>query len=112
MEEWRPIPEFPGYEVSNRGEVRSLSRVVSRGEHEYTVPCRTLTQFKDSRGYLRVYPTNRHTSCRRVHRLVLSAFVGPCPEGMVPRWRDNDRTNNHLSNLRWAIAEAPDAQSR
>ena len=37
----------------------------------------------------------------QVHRLVLSLFVGPCPEGMECCHNDGDRTNNRVENLRW-----------
>lgn len=37
----------------------------------------------------------------KVHRLVLEAFVGPCPEGMECDHIDRDKLNNHVSNLRW-----------
>ena len=37
-----------------------------------------------------------------VHRLVLEAFVGPCPDGMTCDHIDQNRANNRLSNLRWA----------
>ena len=40
-------------------------------------------------------------SARRIHRLVLEAFVGPCPPGMVACHGDGNRSNNALSNLRW-----------
>lgn len=36
-----------------------------------------------------------------VHRLVLEAFVGPCPEGMEACHWDNNGLNCKLSNLRW-----------
>ena len=36
----------------------------------------------------------------RLHRLVLEAFVGPCPAGMEVCHNDGDPTNNRLSNLR------------
>jgi len=36
-----------------------------------------------------------------VHRLVLEAFVGPCPDGMEACHLDSDKTNNRVSNLRW-----------
>jgi hypothetical protein len=36
-----------------------------------------------------------------VHRLVLSAFVGDCPPGMVGCHNDGDKSNNRVSNLRW-----------
>lgn len=40
-----------------------------------------------------------------VHRLVLEAFLGPCPKGKEARhFPDQSRTNNKLSNLSWATA--------
>src|ERR1700679_2010359 len=43
---------------------------------------------------------NRHDL---VHRLVLLAFVGPCPEGMLCRHYPNqDPSDNRLENLSWA----------
>ncbi|WP_439621469.1 HNH endonuclease signature motif containing protein [Gemmata sp.] len=36
-----------------------------------------------------------------VHRLILEAFVGPCPLGMETRHLDGDRLNNRLDNLAW-----------
>jgi len=38
---------------------------------------------------------------RYVHRLVLEAFVGPCPEGMQCLHDDGDTSNNRLPNLSW-----------
>jgi hypothetical protein len=38
---------------------------------------------------------------RTIHRLVLEAFVGPCPEGMEACHRDDNPANNRLENLRW-----------
>ena len=36
-----------------------------------------------------------------VHRLVLEAFVGPCPCNMECRHLDGNSLNNNLSNLKW-----------
>ncbi|KKN85952.1 hypothetical protein LCGC14_0273640 [marine sediment metagenome] len=36
-----------------------------------------------------------------VHRLVLLAFVGPCPEGMEGCHTNDVGEDNHLTNLRW-----------
>lgn len=37
----------------------------------------------------------------RVHRLVLEAFVGPCPDGLEGCHNNGDPTDNHVTNLRW-----------
>lgn len=37
----------------------------------------------------------------RVHRLVLEAFVGPCPTGYEAGHLDGNRANNVLVNLVW-----------
>jgi hypothetical protein len=43
----------------------------------------------------------------KVHRLVLEAFVGPCPLGMEAcHYPDRDPTNNHVENLRWDTPSA------
>lgn len=39
----------------------------------------------------------------RVHRLVLLAFVGPCPEGMEACHNDGNASNNRIGNLRWDV---------
>ena len=39
---------------------------------------------------------------RLVHRLVLEAFVGPCPDGMEAAHNNGNPADNHLVNLRWA----------
>lgn len=35
------------------------------------------------------------------HRLVLQAFVGPCPEGMEACHNNGNPADNRLENLRW-----------
>lgn len=36
-----------------------------------------------------------------VHHIVLTTFVGPCPEGLECRHLDGVKTNCRLSNLAW-----------
>lgn len=38
---------------------------------------------------------------KRVHRLVLETFTGPCPKGMECRHLNGDKTDNRLCNLAW-----------
>jgi hypothetical protein len=54
----------------------------------------------DSDGYqvVTLYLNGTRPS-RKVHTLVLEAFVGPRPDGMVTRHLDGDPSNNRLSNI-------------
>jgi len=79
MEEWRDVPGFPGYQVSNLGNARSRRRL--------------LKPTPDERGYLKCYPFGR------IHRAVLLAFVGPCPPGLEGRHGIGGKLNNRLDNL-------------
>lgn len=92
-EQWRPIPGFARYEVSSEGRVRST---------QWTKP-RLLAIHPDGSGYSQVVlygPTrDRRRFTKRVHRLVLLAFVGPCPEGMEVRHLNGNRSDNQLANL-------------
>lgn len=105
-ETWRAIPGYEGiYEVSDQGGVRALPRVDAQGGR------RRLRVFKPSRmdmwGHVGV-KLRRNGVVRSfyVHRLVLDAFVGPCPPGMEAcHWNDVP-DDNRLSNLRWATKSA------
>ena len=90
MEDFRTIPGFPDYEVSNLGNVRSYKRKRPK----------LLKSRKWERNY-RVVSLRRdneyHT--RLVHILVMLTFVGPKPEGQCVRHLDGDPSNNALTNL-------------
>ena len=94
--EWRPIAGFKGrYEVSSEGEVRSLAR---KGRKRQIF----LKPFNNTQGYLQVVLTKGGKRDQpRVHRLVMQAFVGPCPENMEVNHIDEDKTNNCISNLEY-----------
>ena len=103
--EWRDIAGFEGrYQVSDTGLVRGLDRYVKDKDSQHFVKGRLLKPASLKRGHLSVQLRGGiRTNDRRVlvHRLVLEAFVGPCPDGMECCHNDGDATNNHLSNLRW-----------
>jgi len=46
-----------------------------------------------------------------IHKLILEAFVGPCPDGLVCCHEDGNPANNALSNLRWDTHKANAADS-
>lgn len=55
-----------------------------------------------SNGYKTVkVPIDGKVKYRSVHRLVLEAFVGPCPDGMQCRHLNDHRADNRLENLKW-----------
>lgn len=90
------------YEVSDHGRVRSLVFHNNQVTKRRAVPL-IMKIFKGVRGYPVV--GLRFDGQRRVipvHRLVLSAFVGPCPAGMEGAHLDGNKMNNWLDNLKWA----------
>lgn len=94
---WKPIPNHYGYDVSDQGDVRSWKPKNGRGGLIETPRLLTALPFKDSK-YLRV---NLSGKTRRVHQLVLEAFVGPCPANHVVMHIDDNPTNNKLTNLKY-----------
>ena len=117
-EVFKPIPDFPGYAVSNMGQVRSYWRRVGKdkglGTHGVldTEVQRTLTP-----AFTRGYPSvtlareGKHYT-RRVHRLVLEAFVGPCPTGEGCRHLDGNPGNPFLTNLAWGTYKENEADKK
>ena len=115
-ETWKPIPDFPGYEVSDHGRVRSYHRRApgySGNVWEIAnTPRRILKGAYKVKGYQFVsLRRDGNSYIRMVHRLVLGAFVGPCPDGQETCHNDGNPRNNHLSNLRYdtRLANAHDA---
>lgn len=84
-EVWTPHPQYRAYEVSSQGRVYSCRR------HRILKPYLV-------NGYARVKMPDR---ARKVHQLVLEAFIGPRPEGFEACHYDGDKQNNRLMNLRW-----------
>ncbi|WP_415649087.1 NUMOD4 motif-containing HNH endonuclease [Rhodococcus pyridinivorans] len=101
---WKPVVGYEGYyEVSNKGRVRSVSRIIrlSSGGTR-TVASRTLKPFGSKYGHLalKLSRDGEVKNCR-VHRMVLEAFVGPCPDGMEGCHNNGIADDNRLENLRW-----------
>lgn len=98
--EWRDIPGYEGlYQVSSIGEVRGFKR------GKWTP--RKLTRTKKPKDRMTVgLWKDDGLKVRLVHRLVLMAFVGPCPDGMVACHKDGNPMNNAVGNLRWDTVQA------
>ena len=96
-EEFRDIPNFEGYQVSNFGTVISFKQS-KKG--------RLLKQQKDRYGYI-YYCFGKKKM--KAHRLVMMAFC-PCEnmDNLQVSHLDDNKENNCLSNLCWATAKEND----
>lgn len=97
-----PIPGYERvYEVSDVGNVRSLPRTCATKWGERMVRGQLLTASIWGR-YRSVTLFEHDVRNRRtIGSLVLSAFVGPRPEGKEMCHCDGDYLNDRLENLRW-----------
>lgn len=108
QEEWRPVVGREGcYEVSSKGDARSLDRITTRSDGvRRRLKGKPLKASPDDNGYLRVSISSDKPRLVRIHILVLEAFVEPRPEGLVGCHNDGDVTNNAVTNLRWDTCSA------
>ena len=99
----KDIPGYEGrYEVSSLGRIRAFPSI--RG-HAGGMK----SPYRQKKGHLAIdlYSGGKQTRKKAyVHRLVLEAFVGPCPNGMEGCHGDGNPANNSLQNLRWDTPSA------
>ncbi|OZC60037.1 hypothetical protein CH276_18855 [Rhodococcus sp. 06-470-2] len=102
-ESWRPVRGYEGvYEVSDLGRVRSVARTTQRGSHALRLQGAVLNPNLGTDDKYRVnLSRNGFVRQVRVHRLVLEAFVGPCPVGLEGCHNNGIGKDNRLTNLRW-----------
>lgn len=112
---WKPVPGYVAlYAVSNLGNVKRLQRTFVRRcdrwhkqpdsiSTQCLLPEKLLTLTLDKHlGYIVVgLRRQKKTTIIQVHQLVLLAFRGKRPKGLVTRHLNGNRTDNKLSNLRW-----------
>ena len=103
---WRPIPGFPGYEISNLGNGRRLDKdedyvdAIGRRVKRCFKGRDLIPQLGRSRYYEFNLRRNGQVYRRYVHRMVAEAFLGPIPEGMVVLHGPNGKLDNRASELR------------
>lgn len=100
---YRDIPGFPGYRVGDDGSVWTSKD----GRGFKAKPWRKKKPTpKPPYGHLVLDMYCRNVRRKKyAHRLVLEAFVGPCPPGMEACHKDGNPKNNALSNLRWGTSK-------
>ncbi len=91
-EEWRPIPDFPGYEVSNLGRVKSFIKRKTLG--------RILKPVIGIHGYWHIQlRKNNKGKTKRIHRIVLETFIGK--SDLYCNHKNAVKTDNRLENLEY-----------
>lgn len=104
-EKWLPIAGYEGiYEISDHGRARSVDRYGADGRK---LNGHIMKPSICKRGYVRFHLFKKHSRTFSAHRLVLEAFVGPCPDGMDGcHFPDRNPRNCRLNNLRWDTRKA------
>ena len=95
---WKRIEDYPDYEVSNYGQVKSWK------SYNGAIPPRILKPVwrgnKYSK-YLDVSLSKVTKKIKRIHHLVLEAFKSKRPDGMEGCHNNGKRWDNSIWNLRW-----------
>lgn len=92
VEEFRDIPGFEGYQVSNLGRVKSF-----KNKKEVI-----LSNSKNCKGYYKIIlRKNNKNYYKGIHQLIAIAFLNHIPNGnkLVVDHKNNIKTDNRLENL-------------
>ena len=94
-ETWRIYPYNRNYAVSDFGRVMRITPA------QNTEPGYILSPGTATGGYqvVGLYPDDKPT--KRIHKLVLETFVGPCPKRHEGNHKDGNKANNRLDNLEY-----------
>ena len=92
---WRVIPDFPNYQASNDGKIRST--VKSK---------KILAQTKSKSGYFRVHVyKDKKQYTKTVHTLVAGAFLRPRTSNEQVNHKNGKKWDNRIQNLEWTTPQ-------
>lgn len=102
---WKTIEEYPNYQISNKGRIKSIERITNAGilnvekvkRNERILKPQTMTK-----GYLGVKLYNNQIGKTiKIHRLVAKYFI-PNPNNYEQvNHIDGNKKNNCVENLEW-----------
>jgi hypothetical protein len=100
QEDWRPVVGYEGiYEVRSGSDGGKVRRVCALKRTRIG----KLLGSQDPQGYMRAVLSKpgEKPKYKRLHTLILEAFVGPRPNGMEGCHADDNKLNNTFPNLYW-----------
>lgn len=108
-EVWKDVKGFEGYyQVSNKGRVKSVDRVVSYenefGTFDRKIQSRVLTTAETTGYQIVSLYKNKKRKMKYVHRLVAEAFISNPNNLPMINHKDEDKINNIVNNLEWCTA--------
>ena len=111
-ESWKPVVGYQGlYEVSDCGRVRGLMFINNRVTKPRQTPKVIRPAMRNGYRVVNLSKSGKATMLS-VARLVLCAFVGPCPPGHEAAHLDGDALNDALQNLQWCTRTANHAHKK
>jgi hypothetical protein len=106
-EEWKEIEDTNGiYEISNYGQVRTLSRTVIRNtQGNFEKEGQLIKSYLTPKGYCRtqVKKGNKYKNVM-VHRLVADAFIPNIDNKPFVNHKNGIKHDNHFQNLEWCTS--------
>ena len=102
-EVWKDITDYPNYQVSNYGRVKSKERYTKQRNGTNLRKEKLLIPQKDHKGYLYVRLYNENGwNYFKIHILVANAFISNVNNEPTVDHIDRNKENNKVDNLRWA----------
>lgn len=100
---WKGIRGYEGlYEVSSKGRIRSLDRIVYQGEKPRHIKGRLIKGWNNGSGYFVVSLCKLgQRKVHYIHRLVADHFLENPHNMPEVNHIDYDKSNNNLDNLEW-----------